>query len=317
MISKTRILNLALLVLFVVACDSKEEGPSPTGIKYLNDVVDIMEENSLHRNTIDWTKFRSDVIAAAEKADTDEKINNALRTALTALGDRHSYIERNGVFLNGNNAAVCTGSLPGDVDVPSNIGYIHIPTVIGSNDQVAIDLQNKIKDQDNEEIIGWIVDLRGNGGGNMWPMLAGVGPILGEGTAGYFISPDENSDSYEYKTGSSAYNGTDVTTVPSPYTLINSMPKVAVLTNNATASSGEAIAVAFLGRPNTRSFGAPTCGVSTANGNYKLPDGWLYLTVAVMADRNKNKEGGQIEPDEPVSGATQVVERAIEWLNEP
>ena len=31
--------------------------------------------------------------------------------------------------------------------------------------------------------------LRGNGGGNMWPMIAGVGPLLGEGPLGYFIGP--------------------------------------------------------------------------------------------------------------------------------
>jgi len=37
---------------------------------------------------------------------------------------------------------------------------------------------------DRDDLIGWIVDLRGNGGGNMWPMLAGVGPVLGEGVVG-------------------------------------------------------------------------------------------------------------------------------------
>jgi C-terminal processing protease CtpA/Prc len=34
---------------------------------------------------------------------------------------------------------------------------------------------------DQGNLAGWIVDLRNNGGGNMWPMLTGIGSILGEG----------------------------------------------------------------------------------------------------------------------------------------
>jgi len=37
---------------------------------------------------------------------------------------------------------------------------------------------------------GWIIDLRGNGGGNMWPMLAGIGFVLGDGPAGSFVLLD-------------------------------------------------------------------------------------------------------------------------------
>ena len=33
-------------------------------------------------------------------------------------------------------------------------------------------------------------DLRGNIGGNMWPMIAGVGPILGDGIIGWIVYYD-------------------------------------------------------------------------------------------------------------------------------
>jgi carboxyl-terminal processing protease len=49
--------------------------------------------------------------------------------------------------------------------------------------------------------------------------------------------------------------------VKAPYKLVVPSPRVAVLTDTGVASSGEAIA--FRGRPNTRSFGTPTCGLST------------------------------------------------------
>ncbi len=45
----------------------------------------------------------------------------------------------------------------------------------------ATKLQGIIADLDKAHPAGWVVDLRGNVGGNMWPMLAGIGPVLGEG----------------------------------------------------------------------------------------------------------------------------------------
>jgi C-terminal processing protease CtpA/Prc len=70
-------------------------------------------------------------------------------------------------------------------------GFLLFP---GVNNAASIsfagDIQEQIRNQDHQGIAGWIVDLRGNTGGNMWPMLAGVGPILGEGLAGHFIEPN-------------------------------------------------------------------------------------------------------------------------------
>src|SRR4051812_15802719 len=48
-------------------------------------------------------------------------------------------------------------------------------------------IQQQIKELETHAPCGWIVDIRGNRGGSMWPMLAGVGPILGEGLVGEFI----------------------------------------------------------------------------------------------------------------------------------
>jgi C-terminal processing protease CtpA/Prc len=103
--------------------------------------------------------------------------------------------------------------------------------------------------------------------------------------------------------------------VSSAYVLARASPRVAVLTDGLVASSGEAVAISFRARPNARSFGAATCGLSTANQTYRLSDGgMLYLTVAVMADRTRTPYGDSIAPDEMVSGDAEVVQRAIAWL---
>jgi hypothetical protein len=131
-------------------------------------------------------------------------------------------------------------------------------------------IQAVLRDRDRDGLAGWIVDLRGNGGGNMWSMVAGLGPVLGEGLVGYFIDPLGQRIPWEYRHPSSFNGGTAVVTVTSPYTLRRPMPRVAVLTDVRIASSGEATAIAFRGRPNTRSFGEPTCGLSTANQGFTL-----------------------------------------------
>jgi carboxyl-terminal processing protease len=106
------------------------------------------------------------------------------------------------------------------------------------------------------------VDLRGNVGGNMWPMLAGIGPLLGEGDdLGEFMNTSGHSV-WVYRSGTAAEveNG-KLNAYPSvagePYHVAG-LPNVAVLIDRSTGSSGEAIAVAFRGRADTRFFGQHT-----------------------------------------------------------
>jgi hypothetical protein len=69
---------------------------------------------------------------------------------------------------------------------------------------------------------------------------------------------------------------------------IKANPKVAVLIDNAVVSSGEAIAISFIGRENTKSFGSATCGKSTGNVQYNLSyNRTLVLTTVFLADRNR------------------------------
>jgi carboxyl-terminal processing protease len=146
-------------------------------------------------------------------------------------------------------------------------------------------------------------------------MLAGVGPVLGEGPAGYFVDPTGAESIWEYGGGASLLGGVVQQRVAAPYRLRRDQPRVAVLTDNGIASSGEATVVAFKGRPGTRSFGMPTCGLSTANRGFAMSDGAsLILTVSVMADRTRTRYGDSIVPDEIVTDASQAVQRAIAWL---
>ena len=291
---------------------------SAVASRYLTDVLDIIQANSLGRLSTDWPVFRASVFSAAGSAQTINDLDFAMRTALGLLGDGHSFYRS----AAGHNIYVpnrsCGQNPIQPVTVPARIGYVRVPGFSGGGapaTQFAAALQQSIRAQDNSSLIGWIVDLRGNVGGNMWPMLAGVGPVLGADTVGRFVGPDPTLF-WEYRGGAAILSGFVVAQVENPYTVVNERPRVAVLTDNSIQSSGEAIVIAFRKRPNTRSFGVATCGLSTANRAFSLSDGAvLTLTVAVMADREGGVYGEQVEPDELLSNG--AVDRAIAWLELP
>lgn len=279
-----------------------------------------MENRSIHRKTIDWSGFKSRVYEKAGDAQTVAETYEAIDEALTILGDNHSLLRTSdGAVLYGVRKKKCEVESIPPVSVPDNIGYIKITSFVGGGEKAADfaeELQNQIRAADSPSLVGWIVDLRGNTGGNMWPMLAGVSPILGEDTVGYFQSVNQQFSPWEIRDGSSYGGNSLATLVPQPYTLINPEPKVAVLLDNGVMSSGEATAIAFVGRENTRSFGSPTCGASTGNVTNELSDGSvLILTVSYMADRNQKVYGIPVEPDEVVE-PEEVVQRAVEWLTQ-
>ena len=282
-----------------------------------------MENSSINRYKIDWANFRKDVFAVV--SPTAQSIRDTyagIGKALALLGDNHSfYTSPSGYTISGNLSIVAQFENIGTPVIPSDIGYVLISPFSGASVDAEIafakQIQDKIMQQDHPDLKGWIVDLRNNTGGNMWPMLAGIGPILGDGIAGYFVSADGSAVSWAFQNGASVYGGsTQVTKLDDSYNLLVSNPKVAVLLNGAVASSGEAIAVSFIGRGNTKSFGSATLGLSTGNAGFVLSDNAvLNLTTSYFADRSRNLYGGIIEPDMASSLAT-IIDDAIAWIRE-
>jgi carboxyl-terminal processing protease len=319
--------GVALLgVGFAVGCQattpatpaSPSGTPSAAVTTYLNSIIDLARAHSINRQTIDWTAYRNAVFAEAGGAQTIAELTPAIRVAITLLRDGHSsYRSASGatIFVS---LRSCSAPAPVALSPPSNIGWVAVGGFSGTIEQAnafARQIQDTIASRDRDDLIGWIVDLRSNGGGNMWPMIAGLGPILGEGPLGYFLAPTGAETLWEYRNGSSISGGFAVTTVNPPYTLKRPAPRVAVLSDNRIASSGEATLIAFLRRPNTRSFGQATCGLSTANATHPLSDGaTLTLTTSLMADRAKTPFGDSIPPDELIDDPTRTIQRATEWL---
>lgn len=310
-------------LLVALACSGESTGPggnNSTGMQHLTQIVDIMQANSLHRLTIDWTKFRDSVFRTSKNSETIPDTYLAIFVALQLLGDGHSqYRPVSGAVIMAptRSCFVSGGTRPA---LPANIGYVRVGSTSSAGtaaSEFATRVQDSIRVYDRADLIGWLVDLRSNGGGNMWPMIAGLGPILGDGVLGYFVHPTGARETWRYENGFARLNDVPIVAAVQPYRLLKENPRVAVLVDNAVASSGEATYIAFRGRANTRSFGVATCGASTANLGFQLGNGaTLLVTTSLMADRNMVNYGGQVTPDYVGTSNADVEANAIAWLQQ-
>jgi carboxyl-terminal processing protease len=191
--------------------------------------------------------------------------------------------------------------------------------------EFAESLKSIIQHHDEAIVCGWVVDLRQNTGGNLWPMLAGLGPLLAEGELAASVYPDGRRVPVWYRDGQAGFGEYTQLRVSFPYRLRAAAP-VAVLLGGATASSAEVLAVAFRSREDTRSFGTPTRGLSAGNRTFPLADGAsLVLTVAATSDAAGTVFVGPIAPDQPIvsagrgngmdEAADAVLDAAVAWLS--
>ena len=289
--------------------------PSPAALRYVRYALSVIEDNAFVRAELDWSAYRAAVMRQARGAVTVEDSYLALRYALGALGDGHSHFrtaERTASLADGPVENARTGRPPvaprGNL-LEGSIGYLRLPGFAGGShmDRVefAEDLQELIAELDASTDCGWIVDLRGNRVGNLWPMLAGLGPLLGDGEAGASVSPDCERKSFWYDGGRAGLGDfVHLRVRGEPYRLRHANAPVAVLTDEDTASAAEILAAAFAARPQTRSFGEATRGATTGTRTFQLSDGAaLILAVANTSDRNGRIYSGPISPDEIVSAA--------------
>ena len=293
---------------------------SATARSYLTELLDIMQANSINRKTIDWPVFRQTVVGVDSTAQTIQDLYPRIRGALSLLNDHHSFYvgPDSTVIRSPSLTTACTDPMPPAVHVPDDIGYVRVGSFSGigpGETAFAQGIQDAIRAGDRGNLAGWIVDLRNNGGGNMWPMVAGLGPILGDGTAGAFVDPDGGTTRWGYRDNASIYNGSPLVIVTTPYRVLRADPRVAVLTNCRVASSGEAVVIGFRERRDTRSVGTATYGLSTSNDEFPLTGGGtLFLCTSTMADRTGRMYGKVVAPDEEIADPAEMVRRAIEWL---
>ncbi|MFI6690103.1 S41 family peptidase [Streptomyces sp. NPDC050485] len=324
-------MGLVTVLLAGTGCTDRSEGApgpamSPDARSYLTNALAIMEKNALLRHQIAWADVRRDAFSQARGAQKPADTYNAIRAALQTVGAGHSSLmepKQAEADLNSSPDGALDG-LEGR-SMGDRIGYVSLPGVHGSDSAYAQYVRQgreAVARANRPGACGWVVDLRDNSGGNMWPMLAVVAPVLGNGTVGMFVDSDGKKSAWTIENGSPREDGTSFGWGDSAPVAHASAP-VAVLTSGETASSGEAVVVAFRGRPATRFFGQYTGGIPTGNAIHRLPDGaMLVLTEVKDADRTGRTYDAPIPPDEETNAIQhtaparpdQALDAAKNWL---
>lgn len=335
--------------LFPAIAASPAAGPGPTDAKpdvpvaeVRKRILQLLEEGALYRDRIDWPAARQQLQDANGSAEADSILDQLISRSTANHGRwiRTSVMNRapgsrtspRGDQLQEQIAAKDISSQnPERTDATDPIGWISIPAFMDHADAAtrvryqqrqafARQLQERLRTQDTQDRCGWIVDLRQNRGGNMWPMLVGIAPLLSTDPKNREVigafDAGTTHQIWSLQSGRVLLDERSPVQLDSPsYVLRHPAPPVAVLLGPKTGSSGEAVALAFRGRPATRSFGQETAGYSTANKPTPLPDGSiLLLTGSISVDRHLKGDGGKLKPDVPVSSAEDATNAARSWL---
>jgi C-terminal processing protease CtpA/Prc len=187
--------------------------------------------------------------------------------------------------------AVATYSLlPAETHrVGPDVGYVRLPGTSGAGGFVEA-VQAGIARADAPTVCGWIVDLRANTGGSLWPMLQAIRAIVGEAPIGSSVDAAGTRTPWAYPTPAAGLKPLDHPQGP-----------VAVLTSRLTAGAAEGVVVAMRGRTEVHTFGEPTWGTPTTSQSFVLADNAvLQITQAFDADRSGVEYQTRIPPDQPM-----------------
>jgi carboxyl-terminal processing protease len=302
----------------------------------LDEALGFMEKNYYRKDQVAWGKLTAEAKERLKMSGNCDDTYSIISWCFGQLNERHSFImpPEKAARYNYDTAeleeAPALSDLVGEIKgewLHDSIGYLTIPWVSTTDslicERIADSLQMMIARLDSRGISKWIIDLRKNSGGNCWPMLAGIGPLLGEGICGYFVT-DGTWIPIAYRDGA-AFQGKHILcrVTKSGYRTQSDHKSIVVLTGRKTVSAGEIVAMAFKGKERAYLLGEPTAGLTTANATYSLSDhSMLILTVCREADFTGRIWEGSIQPDKillasagsPPPEGDPLKEAAITWL---
>lgn len=293
------------LILSVSGCYNIDHSKDPKG--YVRHCIRLMDKCGLYSNTDVWESTRDSVLRVSKQVSSYDEAHAMIKSVIRIAGGKHSFLEPP---LKDTSAYV--ESVPAVDCLECNILHIKLPAHFGvkvsDSAYVHIVIDALRKHKGNAQ--GVIIDLRGNHGGNMYPMVAAVSPLIKDSIILRFQSGGRHIKvmpiSLDYVLKSQKIAVDDIFRMP------DSIP-IAILTDEMTASSGEATLLAFRGMDNVRTFGTPTAGYASANASYALSDGYtLVLTVGKEIART-----GEVfcdNPIEPDMFTEKPLEDALVWI---
>ena len=285
---KTLILLLTLLVM--ASC-------SDPNAKYVKKAVRIMDKHGIYAQGPEWETAKQEALEA--QPTTLEEAQEIVIKAGKVAGGKHTFLlTTDQVTVNDTS----TWEMPTVELLENDIAFVKLPEFSGNKEE-GVKYANIVLNAVPDAVKGVIIDLRGNRGGNMYPMIAAVHRFL----------PDDVILKFSSRQRPMSVNTAFVMRSVGMEQQPSIHCQVALLTDEWTASSGEAVLICFRGLENTRTFGSPTAGYCSCNQPFPLPGG-SQLVLTTGEDIARTGEVFCDDPIEPDVLTEMPFEEALEWL---
>lgn len=303
-----------LTILTVNFSNAQIEFKNDSIKSFIDKSFEIINENSVYKNEVNLFEIKNNLYQKTSELSHLDELPPYYTAVFEALNDHHGALKFKektigwSIKLQGENKIV-KDLIKKDNQVHSEVlknkyAYIRIP---GNNDfafkkvdSISSDIANHINTVNSSKIKGWIIDLRANTGGNMYPILLGLKGFLGNNTmiGGFRNAKNENTGNWEIKNNELYI---DDNLLKSTFIINSPIPQdipIVILSGYYTASAGEMTVIAFRGRNKTYVVGEPTANYTTAVIGFKINSfAGINLSTDYVVDRKSNIYKSYVTPD--------------------
>jgi carboxyl-terminal processing protease len=297
----------------------------------IDSVLIQAKQHAVNVQKVNWDTLRAHMYQYASIAQTSDDLKPAFAELISALNDKQATIRNSKgeviaaytVYKDAEIHDVVTSSesqLTSKV-LRHNVRYLKVPSFNGNVDinKEASAMRSIVDTLSKENASAWIVDLRGVSGSNFQVLMAGLGPLLGEGLVASEIDRTERIlKMYEIHNGRLYVDQHIIAHFATPVDLSES--KIAVLIDENTSAAAEVFALALKGRKQTRVFGAASAGKITITKDITVSGYTLTLSSGYYQDRRGSIYKDSLFPhakaDKHSLTEEGLITEATKWLRE-
>ena len=267
---------------------------------YVKKAVKIMDRSGLYATGDEWEKAKKEALSA--NPGSMEEAHDVVKKALKEAGGKHSFLKEAEIEVKEKTSEWEMPQVSITDSCGKKIAVVKLPQFSGNHDE-GLKYANTVTEAVPEDIEGVIIDLRGNGGGDMYPMISSVHRFIPDGNILRFRSRKRPM----WITLDYVLQVTGIKKLPAIEC------PVAILTDEGTGSSAEALLLCFRGLEKARVFGSSTAGCASSNRPYKMSDGSV-MVLTEGCDVARTGEEFCDDPIEPDVKTETPMEDSLVWF---
>jgi len=331
--SRAALFAALLFATAFAAATPADTMPAALAREVADRTIELVERRALYpRDQAEYAQARTALLAAFEgqPAQIERKALYArIRRLLGTLDtDQHSFLIPAGTQLTTLRKQAAPDDLPPPAFQLLKTGKGTVlrwtpPPVVGGGMAAIAPYLKRFHDEaamlDTAQACALVVDLSEQTGGNAWPPFVAMYSLFDDANKANWVDRDGRRKPVVDRAGLEKMNRELGDGRANPLRRFGSGP-LAVVTDRRTASAGEMLLVALLGKDQVQTFGNTSAGKTTGNVTYTLADGsTLILTQTRYALGDGPVYRGGIAPMHPIGPGNTLkdaVAAAAQWAAE-